>query len=59
MTRVVSMIFIIAFTAITGMIIVALLTMGLSEPMHFFGAAGAGAVIAFFASILISKQIQI
>jgi hypothetical protein len=58
MNRVAPLIFIIAFTTITGLMIVALLTMDMSEPIHFFGAAGAGAVIALVASILISRRIN-
>lgn len=58
MNRLFAMIFIMAFTSITGMIIVALLTMNMSEPVHFFGAAGAGAIIAAIASMVISKKIR-
>ncbi|MGB7288312.1 MAG: hypothetical protein WBC71_15400 [Salaquimonas sp.] len=59
MSRLVPMIFIIAFASVTGIIVVALLTMNLSEPVHFYGAAAAGAVIALIASMLISKKIDV
>jgi hypothetical protein len=52
------MIFIIAFTSITGAFVVALLTMGMSEPVHFYAAAGLGAVVALVASWFISKQMK-
>ena len=52
------MIFIMAFATITGDIIVALLTLNMSEPIHFYAAAGAGAIIAAIASVIISKQIR-
>jgi len=58
MTRLVAVIFIVAFAVVTGSIVVALLTMNLSEPVHFFAAAGAGAVIAAIASVMISKNIN-
>lgn len=58
MSKLSTMIFIMAFATITGAIVVALLTLGMSEPIHFFGAAGAGAVIAAIVSIVISKQIR-
>jgi hypothetical protein len=58
MNRLFAMIFIMAFTSITGMIIVALLTMNMSEPAHFYGAVVAGAVIAAIASMIISKKIR-
>lgn len=58
MSRLTPMIFIIAFTSVTGIFIVALLTMKLSEPMHFYGAVAAGAVVATFVSIIIAKQIS-
>jgi len=58
MNRLVPMIFIMAFTSVTGMLIVALLTMNMSEPVHFYGAAGLGAVIALIASVVISRKIN-
>ena len=58
MARLVSMIFIVAFTTITGALVVAMLTMGKSEPMHFYSAVALGAVIALVASFVISKQIK-
>ena len=58
MARLVSMIFIIAFTSITGAFVVAMLTLGMSEPVHFYMAAGLGAMVALVASWLISKQIR-
>ncbi len=58
MSKLSTMIFIMAFGTITGIIVVALLTMGMSEPYHFFGAAGAGLVIAAIVSVLIAKQIE-
>lgn len=58
MNRLALMIFIMAFTTITGAIVVALLTLNMSEPIHFYAAVGAGAVIAAIASVVISKQIR-
>ena len=58
MARLVSMIFIIAFTTVTGALVVAMLTMGKSEPVHFYIAVALGAVIALAASVVISKQIK-
>ncbi len=58
MSRLVTAIFIIAFTTITGALVVAMLTMGKSEPMHFYMAVGLGAVIALIASFVISKQMK-
>lgn len=58
MNRVFAMIFIMAFTTVTGVIIIALLTMNMSEPYHFYGAVGAGVVVAAIASIFISKKIR-
>lgn len=58
MNRLAFMIFIMAFATITGAIIVALLTLNMSEPFHFYAAVGAGAVLAAIASVVISKQIR-
>ncbi|WP_156892416.1 hypothetical protein [Salaquimonas pukyongi] len=58
MNRLTVMIFIMAFTTVTGAIVIALLTMNMSEPVHFFAAVGGGAIIAAIASVIISKQIS-
>lgn len=51
-------IFIMAFATLTGMIVVALLTMNMSEPVHFYAAAAIGAVLAIIASVLVTKRIN-
>ena len=58
MSRLAPIIFIVAFTTITGMFVVALLVMNMSEPVHFYGAIIAGAVVSVIASLVISKQIR-
>lgn len=58
MSRLFLAIFIMAFATITGAIVVALLTLNMSEPVHFYGALGGGAIIAIIVSMIVTKQIK-
>ena len=58
MDRLAFAIFFMAFVTITGAIIVAFLTLNMSEPVHFYGAAGVGAVLSVILSIILSRKLK-
>lgn len=55
MLRLASILYSIVGTSLAGAAIVAVLTMGMTGPMHIIGAAAVGAVLALPVSYLVAR----